>query len=314
MRLRRIYKSNFTQGRKYHSFTNSSMMSLTHFIFYMLVLTTCNGIKCVDKIQMQLLTSEIASTGMKTIFRDLKTTSSMSCQVHMEFDSIAQKFTINFGQHLVVPRLRSIENTYIQITTSIIAAQSEMDMNQTSIKTVVRIVCYSNDQCDRQLVQEHINRLITTNYTDLESIIRPMMLVQGDKKSKNNSINLYRLRNLHTFFYLDECTVGSENTVQPCDTNACSWYYSMNTKQSEGKCESVSSPILPILKLTNEIRMFEKLKKQEDNETKPIRAIFKNELSIKLWCELNNCNNQEVRDLIKDVVSKDNDLCATHII
>jgi hypothetical protein len=59
--------------------------------------------------------------------------------------------------------------------------------------------------------------------------------------------------------------------------------------------------------------MFEKLKKQEDNETKPIRAIFKNELSIKLWCELNNCNNQEVRDLIKEVVIKDKDLCATHI-
>ena len=199
MRLKIIY-NNFTQGRESHSFANSSMMPLVHIILFTLVLTTCNGIKCIEKVQMEFSTSEIASIDMKTIFHGLKTINSMSCQVHMEFDSIAQKFTINFGQHLVVPRLRSIENTYIQMTTSIIAAHSEMDMNQTSIKTVVRIVCYSNNQCDRQLVFEHINRLITTNYTDLESIIRPMTFVQDEKKSKNISLNLDRIKTISCGF------------------------------------------------------------------------------------------------------------------
>lgn len=162
------------------------MMSLTHFIFFMLFLTSCTGIKCVDEIQLQLSTSEIARTGMETIFHDLKTSSSMKCQVRMEFDSIAQQFTINFGQSLVAPRLRSVENTYIYIATSIISANSETDVNQTSIKTIAHFVCYSNDRCDHQLVLEHVNWLITTNYKSLESTIRPVILVQGDKKSKKN--------------------------------------------------------------------------------------------------------------------------------
>jgi hypothetical protein len=168
----------------------------------MLLLTTCNGIKCVDEIQMQLSTTEIASTGMATAFHDLKTSSSMKCQVRMEFDSIAQKFTINFGQSLVVPRLRSIENTYIHIATSIIPLHSEMDVNQTSIKTIVHFVCYSNDQCDRQLVLEHVNWLINTNYKSLESTIRPLMVaVQVDKKSKNNiELILIWLRKFDMFF------------------------------------------------------------------------------------------------------------------
>ncbi len=178
------------------------MMSPTHFIFFMLLLTTCNGIKCVDEIQMQLSTTEIASTGMATVFHDLKTSSSMKCQVRMEFDSIAQKFTINFGQSLVVPRLRSIENTYIHIATSITPAHSEMNVNQTSIKTIVHFVCYSNDQCDRQLVLEHVNWLINTNYKSLESTIRPLMVaVQVDKKSKNNiELILIWLRKFDMFF------------------------------------------------------------------------------------------------------------------
>jgi hypothetical protein len=86
----------------------------------------------------------------------------------------------------------------------------------------------------------------------------------------------------------------------------------MNTKESEGKCENAFSPTLPVLELITEIRMFEKVKKQEENETDPIRAIFKHNSSMKFWCELNNCNNQKVSELIKEAVSKENDLWGTH--
>jgi hypothetical protein len=88
----------------------------------------------------------------------------------------------------------------------------------------------------------------------------------------------------------------------------------MNTKQGEGKCENAYSPTLPVLELTTEIRMFEKFKKQEEKETEPIRAIFKHNSSMKFWCELNNCNNQKVSELIKEALSKENDLWATHNI
>jgi hypothetical protein len=152
----------------------------------MLFLTTCNGIICVDETQVQLSTSEATLKNIETIFNDLKTSDNMMCQVYMEFDSIAQKFTLEFGQSVKFPRLRSVENTYIHIVTSIMSANPETTVDQASIKTVVRLVCYSNDKCDRQLVLEHMNWLIRTNYRNLESIIRPLLLVQGDKQGKNN--------------------------------------------------------------------------------------------------------------------------------
>jgi len=153
----------------------------------MLFLTTCNGIICVDEIQVQLSTSEAILKNIETIFNDLKTNDNMMCQVYMEFDSIAQKFTLEFGQSVKFPRLRSVENTYIHIVTSIMSANPETTVDQPSIKTVVHLVCYSNDGCDRQLVFEHMNWLIKTNYRNLESVIRPLLLVQGEKQGKNNA-------------------------------------------------------------------------------------------------------------------------------
>jgi hypothetical protein len=152
----------------------------------MLFLTACNGIICVDETQVQLSTSEVTLQNMETIFNNLKSSNNMMCQVYMEFDSVAQKFTIEFGRSVKFSRLRSVENTYIHIVTSIISANPEKTMNQTSIKTTIHLVCYSNDRCDRQLVLEYANRLIKTNYINLEFGIRPLLLVQGDKESKNN--------------------------------------------------------------------------------------------------------------------------------
>jgi hypothetical protein len=152
----------------------------------MLFLTTCNGIVCIDETQVQLSISEIILNNIEAIFDDLKTSNSMMCQVYMEFDSIGQKFTIQFGQDVKFPRLRSVENAYIHTVTSIISTNPEKEVYQASIKTKINLVCYSNDECDCQLVLEHINWLIETNYRNLESIIRPLILVEGDKRSKNN--------------------------------------------------------------------------------------------------------------------------------
>lgn len=158
-------------------------MSAIHFIAFMLFLATCNGIKCIDKIQVKLSTSEVMLNSIETFFNDMKTSTSKMCQVYMEFDSITQIFTIEFNQSIKSPRLRSIENTYIHIATSIKSAnEGKKESNQTSIKTKIHMVCYSNNECDRQLVLEHINWLIQTNYQNLESIIRPLLLVQGEKK------------------------------------------------------------------------------------------------------------------------------------
>jgi hypothetical protein len=116
-------------------------------------------------------------------------------------------------------------------------------------------------------------------------------------------------------FSLDECTIGNGDNVKPCYNTACSWYYSIEKKQSEGKCENIDSHILPILNLTTEITLFEKHKnKEEEEETEPVRAIFKHNSSMKFWCELNNCNNQQVGELVKEAVNKQYNIWTMHTI
>lgn len=166
------------------------MMSSIQFFIFMLFLTTCHGMKCIDQTQIQLSISDILVNNIDTFFNDLKIISSMNCQVYMEYDSILQKFTIAFGQSIKFPRFRSGENTYIHIGTSIKSANPEKNINQTTIITQIHMFCYSNNECDRQLVIEHINWLIKTNYRDLELIIRPLILVQGDKKGTSHRLSI----------------------------------------------------------------------------------------------------------------------------
>ncbi|CAF3365908.1 unnamed protein product [Rotaria sp. Silwood1] len=87
--------------------------------------------------------------------------------------------------------------------------------------------------------------------------------------------------NIYIEEYVYECTVGNGDDVEPCYRNSCSRYYSMDTTLVE---------------------------EEENEETKPIRAIFKHNSSIKFWCELNNCNNQNVGKLVREAVSKQYDL------
>ncbi|CAF3433353.1 unnamed protein product [Rotaria sp. Silwood1] len=206
----------------------------------MLCITVCNGIKCVDKIQLQLSSAELSLTKIETILNRLKCSNSTMCQAYMEWDFIAQKLMIKFGQSMELPHLRTVENVYVHIFTSIISHNSEKEINQSSIKAIVHLVCYSNDKCDNQFVVEYYNRLVKTNYKNLESLIHPFIQVQGDKKN--------------------ECTVGNGDDVEPCYRNSCSRYYSMDTTLVEGKCENIDLHALPMLDLTTEIRMFVKHK------------------------------------------------------
>lgn len=84
-------------------------------------------------------------------------------------------------------------------------------------------------------------------------------------------------------------------------------------KQGEGKCENIDSHVLPILDLVTEITFFEKYK-SEEKESECVRGIRKYNSSMKFWCELNNCNNENVAQQIKEAVSKQYDIWATNKI
>jgi hypothetical protein len=103
--------------------------------------------------------------------------------------------------------------------------------------------------------------------------------------------------------------------VESCNSSACSWHYSTDTKQGEGKCANTNSYKLPILSLSTEIRMFVKHKGQEEEEeSQPTRAILKQRSSIEFWCELNNCNNQKIGELVRDAVNEHYDLWKMHLM
>ncbi|CAF3628938.1 unnamed protein product [Rotaria socialis] len=252
----------------------------------MLFIKVSDGIKCIDDIQMQFYSSEVNLTKVMKTLSNLKSSDKKKCQVYIELNSVTKDLVIQFDQSMQLPRLRSFENVHVQISTSITSANPEKTTSQTSINTTVYITCQSNDECDTQFIEEYLTWLIKKNYRNLESSIRPLILVQGEKKN--------------------ECTIGNGDNVKPCYNNSCSWYYSVDTTLGEGKCENTDLHVLPMLQLTINIRMF--VKHKEQDEMKPARAIFKHRLSIKFWCELSNCNNEKVGKLVEETVSKQYDL------
>ncbi|CAF3173642.1 unnamed protein product [Rotaria socialis] len=234
----------------------------------MLFIKVSDGIKCIDDIQMQFYSSEVNLTKVMKTLNNLKSSDKKKCQVYIELNSVTKDLVIQFDQSMQLPRLRSFENVHVQISTSITSANPEKTTSQTSINTTVYITCQSNDECDTQFIEEYLTWLIKKNYRNLESSIRPLILVQGEKKN--------------------ECTIGNGDNVKPCYNNSCSWYYSVDTTLGEGKCENTDL--------------------HEQDEMKPARAIFKHRLSIKFWCELSNCNNEKVGKLVEETVSKQYDL------
>lgn len=112
------------------------------------------------------------------------------------------------------------------------------------------------------------------------------------------------------FFYLEECTVGSGNNIKTCHGTACSWSSPLDIKRGEGKCENIGSHALPILDLVTELILFEKEKNEEEKDDEPVRVIFKHCSSMKFWCELNNCNNQNIGEQVKEAITKQYDIWA----
>ena len=175
-------------------------MSVIHYIIWAILLRVCDGIRCVDDGQVQLSSSELTLTNIQNTLNELEYSNRMKCQIYMEFDYMDQKLTIKFGQSVKLPRLRSVENVYIHIVMSIVLANPEKKINATSIKSKVHLLCVNNNDCDRQFVLEYFNWLMKTDYRNLESIIRPLILVQGDKKGKKNVQLIYLNKKLLIFF------------------------------------------------------------------------------------------------------------------
>ncbi len=158
------------------------MVSFIHFVIFVLFLKTCGGIKCADETEVQLSSSELTLTNIQKLLNDLKYSTRMKCQVYIEFEPVIEKLTIKFSQVTKLPRLRSVENVYINIITSIISGNPETTINQTSIKTKMYLICHNDNECDRQLILEYFDWLTKINYKKLQSTIRPLLIVQGGKK------------------------------------------------------------------------------------------------------------------------------------
>jgi len=260
-------------------------MSSIGFIVFMLVLTISEALRCIDQNEIQLSISHMQMDNIQQSLADLKSSNNEKCQVYIEFNSITQEFIIKFGHALEIPRLRSVENTYIGRSTLI-----QTNNNNTSILTKIEIVCYSNNECDRELVIEGIQWLLKTDYQQLDSIFHSLLSTQNKSLNSNH------------------CTIGDKDQVESCSYDACSWSYSFDRKQGEGNCENIDVRMLPNLYLTSEIRFFEKYRKDNDEEMRFIRAVFKHESSMKFSCQLNNCNNHQNGQLIKQTISQYNRL------
>ncbi len=55
------------------------------------------------------------------------------------------------------------------------------------ILTHVTFACDYADACNRRFVLDHLPWVIKTNYSQLESIIRPLLVVNNDNTGKNDA-------------------------------------------------------------------------------------------------------------------------------
>ncbi|CAF0757763.1 unnamed protein product [Adineta ricciae] len=261
------------------------MTSFIHACIFILCVNFCLGLQCTYPVHIQLSAYELTLPNIEARLNNLRRTGGAICEVHMEFDCTTRILSIEFKQSTEAVHLRSIENVYIHTMKSFI---SDKSTNQTTTKTIIDLLCYSNDRCDQKFILEYFSQIIRIHHSYWTSIIRPLLTTGNSKK--------------------DECMIGIENQTKLCPNKACSWYYSTDTKFNEGKCENIDDRMLPMLKFNIIVKLYERQANSNDN-MKPaaIRAIFDHSSSIQFSCKFSNCNSQYNGKLIQQVLQQHDD-------
>ena len=146
---------------------------------------TCGSVECLQGDAVYLSSSDLTVDHLEEALKSLPTDALAVCQVSMVFDFRSRRFTMEFQAAMSFRRRRSVENTYTYISTSIGLDHSEQNPNQTSLKTKVDLVCYSDDACDRVLIFVYFQWMISADYAELELAIHPWILLADTKTSKH---------------------------------------------------------------------------------------------------------------------------------
>ncbi len=90
-----------------------------------------------------------------------------------------QSAEILFGSAASTSNVTEI-NHEIRVLMSIGIARSTIIVNPRSIVQLIKSACDYADECDRRFALKHLQWLSKTNHSQLESIVRPLLLPNND--------------------------------------------------------------------------------------------------------------------------------------
>ena len=162
----------------------SGMMVLFFAALLVSLVSICGSIECIAGDSVQLSSDELTMEHLQAALENSAIVEEAICLASMKFDFRSRTFTLVFASRTGLRRRRSSENAYTNIFTSIGLSQSKQNPNQTSLRTVVDLGCYSGDGCDRALIFIHFQWLISADHTELELATHPWILLSETRKSK----------------------------------------------------------------------------------------------------------------------------------
>lgn len=133
----------------------------------------------MEKVRVHFTSSQLSLSEVETVLHRLQRVDSAMCEMRLEFDFVARTLSVRFDPSMDGTRLDAVNNVYIHSVTTIAADKRH---SRPSVGLVVNVICFSNDECDRQFLLKHFDELANTDQRQLELIARPLLAVRDEGK------------------------------------------------------------------------------------------------------------------------------------
>jgi hypothetical protein len=173
------------------------MMLLLYSTLIMIFVRICDSVVCLVGDPIELSSSTLINVNIEQLLNNRSRHERLMCQAWIEFDHVSKVFKLEFGSSMLTRWTRSTENIYTHVITSMIFSNPQYNRTRTSIQTKIELLCYSDDECDRQLILAYFQWLIISDSRQLEHAVRPWILIEHQVNSKATQANLLSKENDH---------------------------------------------------------------------------------------------------------------------
>jgi hypothetical protein len=144
---------------------------------------------CIDAIQPIRISNDFTLAVVEKILNNLTVDDKFeTCFVEIRFYFNYQSAVILFGPAASTSNVVEI-NHEVRVLMSIGITRGTIIANPSSIIQFIKSACDYADECDRRFVLKHLQWLSKTNHSQLESVIR-LLLLPNDDYTGNKNVQL----------------------------------------------------------------------------------------------------------------------------